>query len=495
MSHKTFLALITKIFSFEYLLLASLLLIGTVWTVQYLDLPIVRNSILFGNIIQSIETHGLWSATDYAYNKPLGFTIFALPFTELFGVNVGLKFASWLATALWCIVVYVFLKQMANRSETNPTRLRLALLISLFSPLLIYQFYSAYSDTLFASLFLSAILFLDRALSRNATQWDGIICVGLTLLSIWVKHHGFVLLPIFAIMMFIQRQTLYWQWQHARQSLLGLITLLVILCIVLIKAQQGMIPLFNLGKNVNNFLGGDNRLDIIMDNIDCLVVYLLLCFSVLLPLLFHYQYYSLNKSLAIILSLFIIPILYYKGTIYNIRYFIAITPILAWIIAGVLINLTSKIRRTWVILFIVVNSFTLFYYNSLSFNEQLRPLISLPKVDNLRLTSELATEQQHLQLIKDFAPHYNNTLVFLSRYYKKGAFHVWEKAGLLPSNITVYYDNKWRHEMLDKLNLRKAIIYEYVGFGSEKAKVDRDKKIRHQVQRITPRLFLLDTES
>lgn len=67
---------------------------------------------------------------------------------------------------------------------------------------------------------------------------------------------------------------LLWSW---------LLPLLLVLLLFYL-AQQGHVPTFNLAHNKKNYIGGSDRLDILLENLSCLAVYAWLTLGVLLLL-------------------------------------------------------------------------------------------------------------------------------------------------------------------------------------------------------------------
>jgi len=466
--------------------------LGLVWTLLYIDLPMVRNSILYGGIVRAIEQYGVFSAADYAYNKPLGFAILSLPFTQMAGINAGLKLSSMFWTGVWSIVVLIFLKNQESGTNPDKRRLFLAVFITLFNPLTFYQFFSAYPDTLFSALFIVSLLFFDRALKHGKIT-DAVLSALLAFLSVWVKHHGFILLPIFAVLSIVNRHDIAGLWRSNKVAIYALVFSFSTLIALFVLAQYGKLPLFNIGRNTNNFLGGHDRFDIIADNTGNLFSYLILTFGVLTPFLLCWKSYWKQRQFMVILALFVLPILYYKGAKYNIRYFIAITPVLAWIATDQILKLSPKARRIFLVSFFSFNAFTILYYNNIGFNAMVSKTIQLPAVDNLRLISEQKHERDVIEKIAQLAPQYDNTLIFLSTYYKDNPQQIWELSGLLPAGLKVYYAKRWKHKLLEQYNLDKAIIYEYVGVGKPGNRVKRDRRIRQRIKKVGPRMYLLDS--
>ena len=472
----------------------AFIMLGGLFVWLYLDMVIVRNSILYAGIAQAISEHGLFSAHEYARNKPLGFSVVSWPLTALFSATTGLKVSSFLWTALWSITTLLVLRRLAARLEASDIQLKLAVFIALFNPLIVYQFISAYPDTLFASVFILSVLFIDQSLSRQGRIVDSVMAAGLILLCIWVKHHGFVLLPIMVALAWLHRVDIVWLWNNKKPHLLVFLLTMSLVLVVLALAQAGMLSLFNLGHNVDNFTQGDSRLDIFQNNLNNFAIWLVISFGVLIPFLMSWQSFLKQHFLLLIVTIFILPVLFYAGSRYNIRYFIAITPLLAWVIAGQLSILSSKTRMIWLVLFVLSNTFTILYYNHVGFNHIIRSVIALPKLDNLRLVNEQQKAQENLQKIRQYAADYDNNLIYVSRYYGKGTFHIWEKDGVFPKNLNIYYIKRWKNNTMKELGLDKAMVYEYL--RPQRARTTRKlagAKSRFKLNKLSRSLYLVES--
>lgn len=474
-------------------------ILGAILLGSFYDYPIVRNSLIYAAIIQGISESSLWQAVEFAQNKPLGFAILSWPISDFFGENLGLKISSWLWTACFGLMAIFFMQYLASQVySTNKQQIKqqlfTAIFICLFNPLILYQFISAYPDTLFATLFLAAILSFERVLAKDGHWLFGLLASTLVFLSIWIKHHGFILIPLFIVMAIYQYASLREQWQMQSKRIKFSIICFLILFALLNDAQQGELTLFNMSQNHNNFLGGENRFSIIAANLENLLIFSLLCFSSLLPILFYFPAYKHQAYFVIpLLLVFILPILYYKGAQYNIRYFIAIIPILAWIIAGQIQQWPHKLRYIGLSLFILCNTFSITYYHHLTFNQWVQKIISLPKIDNLRLISEQYVEKQNLTLIKRYAETHNKTLLYFSDYYKQGTYGVWQKAGLLPKDLQIHYFMQWPVDYFEHHPIEKAIVYEYIGVGAPMNTMPNNSQLTPYLTKLSKQLYLFDS--
>jgi hypothetical protein len=477
-------------------LLVIYVLLGVVHTLIHLDYPIVRNSLIYAGIVEAISEHGLLSGSlsEQAHEKSLGFSILAWPLVQILGLSTGLKALSVLTTSLWGIACLSLFRRLANGSEKL---ICLGLVLTLFNPLAIYQFSSAYPDTLLAALIVFAVTSMDRALSKDARARDGIIWALTLIGAIWIKHHGYILIAFAVIFLIFRHHVVTEQWRHNRPLFWSWCLPLVCALIVIQMARTGYVPTFNLARDHSSFLRGFSLNRVIGEGLQGGVAFMVLTFSTLLTLPLITRFWRhvrfVSPEWILVLIIFVGTLLVYNGTGYNMRYFLAISPLLALALASLVFDLSRPGRVLWLAVYLSINTGTILLYNVPSFHRVAWSYIPLPFVDNLRLTAQQYAERENLQMIRRHAPNHDNTLVYLSRYYGNGSFGIWQKTGDLPANLKIHNAKYWKPKMLEDLNIRRAIVYEYVATGPERHYLWLDKNIQKHLIKRNNRLFLLDT--
>ena len=110
----------------------GLALLGAVFTAKNARLPILRNSLVYARIVENLELHhlALWqvcSDPSQVHSQGCGFSVLALPFARVAGLNVGLNLASCLATALLIAAMIAFFRRFNGsfdlREEDVPLQL------------------------------------------------------------------------------------------------------------------------------------------------------------------------------------------------------------------------------------------------------------------------------------------------------------------------------------------------------------------------------------
>ncbi len=343
---------------------------GFIHYISHLDMPIVRNAAIYARIADRIDLGGdLFNASQNAYNKPLGFAYLSVPWTRLWGLNTGTQFTSFLFASLWIVSLVPLYRRLSPTFKAPDNRLSWFVLITSLNPLVYYQFMSGYPDMLFALSFLWGTYFLDRFLSEDVKWYDSVF-IGLAFLfSVWVKHNGFIFLPMLVLFLIFRFRIVLWLYRNRRMELiLGAISLLIFLLVIAL-AQAGIdFELFNLKSNTKNYSQGRDLQRIFETNLPYFVIYLVLSFGVFVPFAVPLQNRAKCTVWYLCIILFLISILLYKGSRLNLRYFLALTPFFAMIIIANLRYIPKAAQCLLLASFILVNCFTTLYYNNLSFN-------------------------------------------------------------------------------------------------------------------------------
>lgn len=244
-----------------------------------------------------------------------------------------------------------------------------------------------------------------------------------------------------------------------------------------------------MGKNADNFLGGTSRIKIIMTNFSSLKNYLTLSFSILVPLLFYWRHFKELKDLYFTVIIFITTIVFYRGAEGNIRYYIAISLILGAFIALNWQRLPISLKRISLFLFILINLFTISYYNSVSFHSWTKPLLYLGSLDNLRLTRGQLERKKSIDLINSLYSEGYTNLIYIQNYYGDSTWHIWEKDGYFPEGMKIFYFKSWDPNVLKRKTFKKTIIYD----AKKRIKLSEcDTKI---IRKIKERVFVVDIKN
>ncbi len=451
-----------------YWLAGLFILLALPTLVTYADLPIVRNALVYARIADFMLEQGRdFSVAEHAYNKAIGFPALSLPMVALFGGNFGLKVASFVWTSIWIVSVVFFIERLKRvfAWDDGPTpSTTLCLAVFFVNPLVYYQFVSAYPDSLNALAFLWSMYFLERMTSRGARTWDGVSFFALLVLSIWIKHHGFVLFALLLTFSLCRISNLTWQWRHARPAIalsaMGLCLSLVIIGL----AQSGFLEIFNMSQNRGNYGGGFGRLGVIVKrNLAFIKNYLWLSFTILLPFLLRWRSLSKYKEWYLSIVVFIATILAYEGARYNLRYYLPIAPLLAWIVCNNLVRIPRRLAVVLLLAFFSSNGFFTLYYNNLAVAKTVNRTHTFPFRDNLRLIKEQQFRKNDIDAINAEVRTQVNVLFLSLPYYRGAGFYIWERAGLFAPGLEIQYMDEPNWEFINdyarKHGLSQALYF------------------------------------
>jgi len=434
----------------------------------HVDLPVVRNGLIYARIADFMLEYGRdFSVAEHAYNKALGFPVLSLPMVAAFGGNLGVKLSSFLWTALWVVSIVFFLKHLErvfNWNDGAAPSTALCLAVFFVNPLVYYQFESAYPDSLNALAFLWSLYFLERATSRTASQWDGPAFFALLVVSIWIKHHGFVLFALLAAFAACRASNLAWQWRSRRRVLTASAVALAASLTIVGLAQSGYLELFNLSQNRGNYSGGFDRIGpIVRKNLDQFEIYVWVSFTFLFPLLLRWKSVWKYREWYLSIGVFIATILVYKGARYNIRYYLPVAPLLVWIACNNLARLPRPLAGVLLGAFLLSNGFFTLYYNNIAVARAVDRVHAFRYRDNLRLINEQRFRNNDIRAINDHVAPHRNVLFLTLPYYHGAAFYIWERAGLFAPGLTIQYLHEPDWNFIDRYakqqGLSQALYY------------------------------------
>ena len=96
------------------------------------DLPVVRNSLVYAKVAESITEHGsplpVIADEHLSYGKPILYSIVSAPFISAFGVTPGLRITSYLGTLFMFCVAFFFFRRMNRQAGVDPRYLWLEML-------------------------------------------------------------------------------------------------------------------------------------------------------------------------------------------------------------------------------------------------------------------------------------------------------------------------------------------------------------------------------
>jgi hypothetical protein len=420
-------------------LLPTLLLVlalGALFTLINLKWPIARNALCYAKAsLGLIQNHfNLFAvARDRAWTagKPVFFTVVATPFVWLFGANSGLIMASFLGTTFFLGMAALALPKLNKLCGVDPRLLPLELALVALNPLVIYQFWSGYPDSLFAGLIILSFILIDIIATEPERDTRRHV-VGLTatiFIAIHTKLYGAVLLVMCAVYLLVYIRPFLKRSSHLTAKLALLVIFAVLLGGVLIATKLGRYPLldFSEGAGFDSYVAGatHSRIASIFASTKMLAFAIALAFQ--LSLLFLFTRTARRTSAlapTLFISIYILGLLPFDGTGYNMRYFLPVSLFLAPPLAAGAASLGTVMRRAILSAYGVVAVLFILVFNFAPMQRAFAPVIAAASrkrshvnlwLDNLRLPVHIVIREQ-IDSINEQVPS-GAVLYWSSSYY------------------------------------------------------------------------------
>ncbi len=439
------------------IMMAAIIGIGLFVTVSNANQPIYRNGFIYAAGADIVIEHGFNFSTIVtdellSFEKPFGFSFLSVPFVLIFGVNIGVKAASFFSALFFLWVAFFFFKRINRRMGIGAQFIPLELGLLFFNPLIIYQFWSAYPDILFAGEILLAYVLTDRIVSEHNKQQVGTILVlGLVIYaSILTKLYGLILGIACPVYFILHWRSSFQPFSEHKKKIALLIGVFAVLGVLVVLAKFGLNPM------LKNFSVGHKEFMRGMNNPHVEFFYAMNAFILALVLNFHCALFFLFQRgsklwlprasscfVGIIIAL-LLP--FGRDVSNNMRYFIPIFPFMVVMIVQGLRNVQNNaLRRGILFIYISVAALLTFNYNVqavyevlLPFNEKIDKSVfgEQRRFDNLRMKKHLEIAKQITRINQVIEP--GGDLYWLSKYYETSTHRVIKHLGIRP-DIKMHY--------------------------------------------------------
>src|SRR5262245_2367543 len=185
-------------YSSPLVVLAALVLLGAAVVLSNRRLPLVRNSLVYARASEHVIEHGydprpVVADSKLSYDKPILYPWVSAPFVRVLGNHDGLRLTSVLTTAAYLLALVHFARSFR---AVLPKHGELGVLwFGALGPCVVYQFWSAHPDGAFAALAVLAWSLTQRLVTGEIAPVRGMLALGATLLvAILLKNYGLVLL-------------------------------------------------------------------------------------------------------------------------------------------------------------------------------------------------------------------------------------------------------------------------------------------------------------
>ena len=444
-----------------WLTLAAFMALGVALTVSNLGLPIARNSLCYAKAAleisqQHFHVFAVVHDRTWSSGKPIFFGMLAAPFVPFIGASAATLLVSCVGTAFFLWMTAITLARLNRRSGLDPAIEPLQLAVVALNPLVIYQFWSAYPDSLFAALVLLAFNITDHiaAHPHKDTRWQ-IAALGLTIdIAIHTKLYGAVLMPACLIYLALHGRKLIDDSTHRRSKLTILAGVFVALTAELVAAALGQNPLIDLadGGGVGGYKSGLTEAGSrdITGALTMLGFAVLLVFQVALPFVGTLAARrAWRLAPAIFAAIYLLGLITFPATNYNMRYFLPALPFLAVPVAAGVSSLAPMARRAVLAVFATLATSLVLIFNVPTVEEHVQPFASIVAppggrlsvwlgdwLDNLRLASLIELQKQIHTINTDVPP--GSVLYWASDYNKTATHGLAEQLGV-KSGLDIHY--------------------------------------------------------
>jgi len=424
----------------------GLALLGAVFTAKNARLPILRNSLVYARIVENLELHhlALWqvcSDPSQVHSQGCGFSVLALPFARVAGLNVGLNLASCVATALLIAAMIAFFRRFNGSFDLREEDVPLELVVTCFNPLIVAQFWSAHSDSAFAALFLLSFVLLDRLLKDEVlNESAAVIAYTLTvMLAVFTRPAGLILYPLHLLYVLWHRQQLVAMARRRPRRFLLLVASAAVLAAWVGLGKLGHNPLLNINK-------GEYQVPVAyLSSVGGMIALVGLTFGVLLVVILPKLGVTReNAVLLVMLASYVHIVMVFHASIDNLRYFVPVVPFMALFVVRAL----RAIHRKWLVAclaaYAVTNGATILAFNDVAANRLFGRVAprqinwgEFGHFDNLRIGTQVRMKEALDRLNAELPA--GASLYYVTAYYDGVAEGIYQRAGLLRPDIRIQY--------------------------------------------------------
>jgi hypothetical protein len=419
--------------------------------------PIARNAIFYakaalGVIHYHFDLFALGHDRSWTSGKPILFSILAAPFVWLFSADTGIIIASAAATTFFLWMVTLALPRLNKRCHLSPGLIPLQFVLVAFNPLVLYQFWSGYADSLFAGLVLLAFILTDIIADEpeRDSRWY-IVALGATIyLAIHTKLYGAVLGFICPVYLLMHGRQLVTRSSHRGSKIAILAAMFAALALVLAAAKLGINPLLDLnnGAGYDDFVGGlfDSRIRDVFGSLLMLAFAALLNFHVaLIFLATRAAWRGLAPAPAVYVAIYLLGLLTFPGTGFNMRFFLPAFPLLAVAVAAGAQSIAPRARQVVLGAYASIALVLVLSFNFAPLEQRLEPVVAtvFPRhwflslwLDNLRLPVQISLKRQIDAINAQVPP--GSTIYWSSDYYDTATHGMAEQLGV-KKNLDIRY--------------------------------------------------------
>lgn len=424
-----------------------LVALGVAFTGMNANLPILRNSLVYARTVENLERHHLalsqvCSDPSQVHSQGCGFSLLAVPFARIAGLNVGLKLASCFATALLVASMIAFFRRFNPRFGLSERDVALELVVACFNPILMSQFWSAHADSAFAALFLLSFVLLDRlllddTLHERRTAFAYTLTV---MLAVFTRPAGLVLYPLHAAYVLWHRQQVLDRVRSNPGRLVLLATSAVVLAAWVGLGKLGHNPLLNLNK-------GEYQIPVAyLSSVAEVVALIVLSFGVLLLVtLPRLRVAMASAPLLIVLAGYVHILMVFHASVLNLRYYVPVIPFMALFVVQALRAVRhQRMAGAFLVVFAVTNGAMVLAFDQTAASRVFARFAphqinwgEFGHFDNLRIATQVRTQEALDRINAELPP--GARLYYVSAYYDGVDDGIYQNSGLIRRDIHVLH--------------------------------------------------------
>jgi len=446
------------------LLLAVLLLAALAFTLADRGLPLVRNSLAYARASENVIAHGydprpVVADSKLSYDKPILYAWFSAPFVSALGNHDGLRLTSFVTTAAYLLALLHFARSFRALLPTSGAAW--VLWLGALGPCVFYQFWSAHPDGWFAALAVLAWSLSRRIVAEpERDPVSRVLALGATLfVAVLLKNYGLVLVGSCPLYLAIHWRTLRRDPTRFRRLVASSSAVFALLAVFIVLAWAGKNPLSRLegeGGGVGQYGTGELWMSARGAWV-ALGLALLVQFQV--GLVFSARRAAFGKELVAPLACFgapyVLGLMPFPTTFYNMRYFVPLFALAALVLARGAAGFAPRTRHTLLVAHGALAALAILVFDWAPAYRLAAPVlpelevnwigVPLSLLDNLRMRLHLEQAEVLANIEAKVPP--GSTLYMLDvNYYGDAQRGVYERAGLIrPGVHTVYASSRDFH--------------------------------------------------
>jgi hypothetical protein len=334
----------------------------------------------------------------------------------------------------------IFFRRFGERAGLNRESFGLGVVLVCLNPLVIYQFWSGYADSLFAAAFLAALVALDKLIVERTLR--AAVLYALAIYAGMVAKNIGVILPLTHALYaaFFLRDVK--QILRDRKLVGVLIVLAAALAVAVQLGRMGLNPTLPLSTQSDEFVSNVGAIiKFIGPNAEAFGVFLVLSLNVSVVLLFTR---SARRREVIPLYLatagYCVTMFLFWGSWFNIRFYFCVLPVLVLGVLPSLLALAPRVRTVALAITLGVNAFFVANYNLPAVYESVpypgKAFEQSAMFSCLRMGDHLNAKAD-LDRLNALPPH--AAVVLAAEYYQDAAFGIYDTAGLLRPDLDVRF--------------------------------------------------------